>query len=232
VRNVVRPGRAMCVLGMLCVLAAPASAQESATPRVDALGSEPAPKGSWRVGAFVGAAHNSPVNAIIGPGLGTIKGRNHTFVGFQAQTTVAKIKASRLSWGIQVLPALIVTGASDASAFYWRPDPVESRDRRVGYAFGVSPFSLEWAVPVAGRVSAYVNAAGGLVIFTRPFPFDDSQRANFTLEYGGGLMVRMGTRQWLQLGYKFHHLSNAHYAIANPGLDAHVFYLGYWRSVR
>lgn len=224
--------RAVCALCVVCVLATPAWAQESAAPPVDALGSEPAPKGSWRIGAFVGAAHNSPVNAILGPGLGTIKGRHHTFVGFQAQTTVAKIGASRLSWGIQVLPAVIVTGASDPAYYYGHFVPVDARDSRVGYAFGVSPFSLEWAVPVAGRVGAYANAAGGLVIFTRPFPFDDSQRANFTLEYGGGLLARIGSRQWLQLGYKFHHLSNAHYALANPGLDAHVFYLGYWRSIR
>jgi hypothetical protein len=46
------------------------------------------------------------------------------------------------------------------------------------------------------------------------------------------LLVRSGRDAWVQLGYKYHHLSNAYTAALNPGLDANVFYAGYEWSVR
>ena len=72
--------RVCLVLVLMAVgMAQPAMAQETPAPRVDALGSEPSPKGQWRIGAFVGAAHNSPIN----PLLGTTPGRDHYFLGLQ-----------------------------------------------------------------------------------------------------------------------------------------------------
>ena len=58
------------------------------------------------------------------------------------------------------------------------------------------------------------------------------RRTNFTLEAGGGVRVRIGAAQWAQLGYKYHHISNAGTAFANPGLDGNVLYAGYQWSVR
>ena len=49
---------------------------------------------------------------------------------------------------------------------------------------------------------------------------------------GGGVRVRVGASQWAQLGYKYHHISNAGTAFANPGLDGNVLYAGYQWSVR
>ncbi|HEX5829765.1 MAG TPA: acyloxyacyl hydrolase [Gemmatimonadaceae bacterium] len=36
----------------------------------------------------------------------------------------------------------------------------------------------------------------------------------------------------VQIGYKFHHLSNLYTAPANPGVDAHVFHAGFQWSTR
>jgi hypothetical protein len=96
----------------------------------------------------------------------------------------------------------------------------------------VSPLSIELAVPVAGRVAVYGAAAGGMIFFNRPFPVPEAQSSNFTIEYGGGVLVRIGRRQWLQGGYKYHHLSNAYNSLVNPGLDAHMVYLGFWKGIR
>lgn len=205
----------------------PAAAQSTGS-RVDALGSEPRRTAPWRIGAFVGAAHNSPVN----PALGVTPGRDHIFLGLQAQTTVLKLGAARVSYGVQVLPAVVVRGRTVPLGYYGPTDPrgfLPGSDH--AYAFGLTPFALELAVPVVDRVGVFGAAAAGLLVFTRPFPLPDAQRANFTLEYGGGVLVRVGRMQWMQAGYKYHHLSNAFVAISNPGLDAHVFYVGYWRTI-
>ena len=204
----------------------PASAQDTPTPRIDALGSEPQPKGQWRFGAFLGAAHNSPIN----PRLGQTPGRDHYVVGLQAQTTVLKVAGARLSYGVQFVPAMIVRGRSLPLYYHVLPGDSELIDNSA-YAFGFSPFAIELAVPVAGRVAFYGAAAGGLIFFNKPFPVPDARSSNFTIEYGGGVLVRIGRRQWLQGGYKYHHLSNAYRELVNPGLDAHMFYVGFWKGI-
>lgn len=210
------------------MVAPSAASQESPAPRVDALGSEPSPKAQWRIGAFVGAAHNSPIT----PRLGTTPGRDHLFLGLQAQTTVLKIGGSRLSYGVQLLPAVVVRGRT-APIYYG--GSVDDQGLLTGdkyaFAFGFSPFVVEWALPVAGRVGVYGAAAGGMLFFTGPFPVPEAESSNFSIEYGGGVLVRVGRRHWVQAGYKFHHLSNAYRVIANPGLDGHVFYVGFWRVI-
>ncbi|HUR19193.1 MAG TPA: acyloxyacyl hydrolase [Vicinamibacterales bacterium] len=220
---------------VLALTAVPAAAQspsseagslDPTTQRIDALGSEPSPKGQWRLGAFVGAAHNSPIN----PLLGQTPGRDHYVLGLQAQTTVLKVGGARLSYGVQVVPAMIVRGRS-LPVYYVPPDDPEFSTDDTAYAFGVSPFAIELAVPVASRVAFYGAAAGGLIFFNKPFPVPEAKSSNFTIEYGGGVLVRIGRRAWIQAGYKYHHLSNAYRELVNPGLDAHMFYVGFWRGL-
>lgn len=205
----------------------PAAAQDNPNPRIDALGSEPQPKGQWRIGAFLGTAHNSPIN----PRLGTTPGRDHYVIGLQAQTTVLKVGGARLSYGVQIVPAMIVRGRTLPLYYYVSPEELETLIDNTAYAYGFSPFAIELAVPVAGRVAAYGAAAGGLIFFNKPFPVPEAKSSNFTIEYGGGVLVRIGRRQWIQGGYKYHHLSNAYNSLVNPGLDAHMFYVGYWKGL-
>jgi hypothetical protein len=214
---------------LFLVAAQPAAAQETSPQRVDALGSEPKPTSQWRFGAFVGTANNSPLN----PRLGQTPDRDHLFVGLQTQTTVLKIGASRLSWGMQVVPLVVIRGRSAPRGYMGETDDeglIPGPDK--AYAWGFSPFTIEYAVPLGNRLSAYGAAGGGLIFFSRPFPVPEGKRNNFTIEYGGGLMLRVGGRTWLQAGYKYHHLSNAYRELVNPGIDAHVIYLGFWKAIR
>jgi hypothetical protein len=206
----------------------PAEAQDTANPRIDALGSEPQPKGQWRLGAFVGAAHKSPIS----PRLGQTPDRDHLLFGLQAQTTVLKIGASRFSWGVQLLPVVVVKGRSAPRGYNGATDEqglIPGGD--TAYAYGFSPFALEWAVPLGSRLGIFGAAAGGLIFFNKPFPVPEAKSNNFTIEYGGGVSVRVGRRTWLQAGYKYHHLSNAYRELVNPGLDGHVGYLGFWKAL-
>lgn len=209
---------------------AQAPAQTADTQAIGALGQESQQNRQWRVGGFVGAAHNSPVT----PALGVTPGRDHLFIGLQAQTTILNVRALRLSYGAQIVPALIVRGRTAPLGYRYIRGTDEDgtiAGPNHAYAFGFSPFSLEVAAPLGNRVGVYAASTAGLLIFTRPFPVPEAQQANFTLEYGAGVLVRTGRRQWIQLGYKYHHLSNAFYSIVNPGLDANVFYVGYWRAI-
>lgn len=202
-------------------------AANSADSRRDTSGTAP-----WQVGMFVAEAHNSPSGRF----LGTTPGFNHIFVGLEALTPVLRLGPVRISYGVQLLPFVRTAGKIERVVY---SDPGFGPRRRAvidvpvkAYAFGLSPFGLQIAVPVGSALSLYAATAAGGLIFDRPFPIPEARRINFTLEFGGGVIVRVGHQRWVRAGYKFHHLSNAYTAPQNPGLDANVFYVGYDWSVR
>lgn len=234
-----------CIWRSLCLLALQLAAQ-TANAQARAAQAKTTTQGSvqpavwdtsrtapWDVGVFVGMARNSPS----GHFLGTTAGFNHSFVGLQALTPVLRLGSVRISYGVQLLPFVRITGRTEQVVSC---DPGFERcgSRRVvyvpvkAYAAGLSPFGLQIAAPVGSALSVYGATAAGGLIFDRPFPIPQARRVNFTLEFGGGVLVRVGHERWVRAGYKFHHLSNAYTAPENPGLDANVFYVGYDWPVR
>lgn len=186
----------------------------------------------WDVGAFVGVARHSPAGRF----LGITPGFNHLFVGLQALTPVLRLGSVRVSYGVQLLPLVRTTGQTErvvnSDAGFGPPRRRIVAVPVTAYAVGISPFGLQIAVPLGSAVSVYTATAAGGLIFDRPFPIPEARRINFTLEFGGGVLLRAGHERWVRAGYKFHHLSNAYTAPENPGLDANVFYVGYDWSVR
>jgi hypothetical protein len=185
--------------------------------------------GTWQVGPWFGAARQSPVT----PLLGSTPGRNHVFAGIQAVTPVRRLGSLRVAYVVQILPVVAISGRTPPLYYPGQlgPDGLLPGPSRA-YAFGVSPFGIELASPQESRLSVFGAAAAGALFFSRPFPVPEAERVNFTLEFGGGVRMRTRVGQWVQLGYKFHHLSNAYLGQMNPGLDAHVFYAGYQWSAR
>lgn len=165
-------------------------------------------------------ARNSPDDV-----LGLTPGRNHYFLGAEASTRVLAAGPIHVYYSAQVLPMVLITGSTLPVGYY--PPPGGPAPDETAYAFGVVPFGLEITTPVDRRVAIYAAGAGGIVFFTKPFPVPEADSRNFTVEYGGGVRVRTGKAQWVQVGYKFHHLSNAYTNLVNPGLDANVWYAGY-----
>ena len=209
-------------VALLAWLPAVAAAQDRAAQD---SGPRPEPRTApWRVGVFVGGANDSPVSS----SLGVTPGRDHRFIGVDAQTTMLRLGPLRLNYALQILPAVLLSGRA-ASPDYPRTE-VPGPDR--AYAFGLSPFGFELATPAERRVAVYGAAAAGGLVFNRPVPVPEAQRINFTLEYGGGALVRVGRAHWVRAGYKYHHLSNAYTARLNPGVDGHVLYAGYQWAVR
>ncbi|MCC7054441.1 MAG: acyloxyacyl hydrolase [Gemmatimonadaceae bacterium] len=201
----------------VCTAAAEAQAVGGSTARA-----------TWQVGAYLGAARSSPGNGV----LGTMPARDHVMLGLQAGTTVLRMGRVSINYIAQLLPLVVV---SDRQAARFDADLDEAglpRLPRRAYAFGVAPFGLELSTPAGRRVSAFLTSAGGGLIFSRAFPDVTGRRTNFTLEAGGGVRIRTGRDQWTQLGYKYHHLSNAGTAFANPGLDGNLVYAGYQWTAR
>jgi hypothetical protein len=148
-------------------------------------------------------------------------------------TPVLRFGFLRVAYAVQVLPVVAISGRTPPLYYpgLQGPDGLLPGPSRA-YAVGVSPFGVDLATAQEKRLSVFGAAAAGALFFPRPFPVPEADRINFTLEYGAGVRVRTRMGQWVQLGYKFHHLSNAYRAQMNPGLDGHVFYAGYLWSAR
>lgn len=180
-------------------------------------------RSQWRVGPFVGRARQSPVRE----SLGITPGRDHVFVGVQALTSILRVRGVELSYAAQLLPIVRLQGRAAPVGYTGLASDVPLlRSPAVAYAIGLSPFGLELTSPRSARLSVFGATAAGGLLFSRPYPVPEAARLNFTLEYGGGVLVRAGDSRWLRVGYKYHHLSNAYTADENPGVDGNVWYAG------
>lgn len=186
-------------------------------------------RGQWSLGPYVGGSFDSAV----GNRWGITPGRQSLFVGLHARVPLVERPRWSFNWAPELVPLLIVThnpryetqtdAAGGKTFVELTPAPVAG--------FGFAPIGLEAQGALRSRVRAYGAGALGGLIFTRNTPVVDARKFNFTAEFGGGLLWRIHPRLWLRTGYKFHHFSNAKTAPNNPGVDAHVFYLGMERML-
>ncbi|MCI0348548.1 MAG: acyloxyacyl hydrolase [Acidobacteriales bacterium] len=104
----------------------------------------------------------------------------------------------------------------------------EDRTRRESrFGAGLSPLGAQINLRPRSRVQPFAEGNVGFLYFTRPTPYTNSSNFNFTFSLGAGLQTFTSRRRAVSFGYKYHHLSNAFIAPANPGLDSNVFYVGY-----
>ena len=201
--------------------------------RATAAAVEDVPRAApWRLGGYVGYANNSPG----GESWGLISGRDHLFVALRGNATVLRLGPVNLDYAPEVLPVVIV---SDNPKYQTVTHLVggeqfnEEVETGTGpvYGAGLSPMGLELGVRLAQRCALYGTWNLGILWFTRDVPVTDSRARNYTFDFGGGLRWEYHEGRYLQLAYKFHHLSNMGTADENPGLDANLFYVGWQRRV-
>src|SRR5438309_506190 len=91
------------------------------------------------------------------------------------------------------------------------------------YANGVggSPIGAQVNFVHFHRVEPFLTSGGGFLYFNHRM-FGTTQQFNFTAQLGGGVQLFTTSRRTaLDLGYKYHHISNANLGNQNPGLDSH-----------
>jgi len=105
-------------------------------------------------------------------------------------------------------------------------DPRVSSGRRV-YAYGVggSPVGAQVNFVHYRRLEPFLTSGGGFLYFNH-LMFGQT-RFNFTAQLGGGVQLFTANhRAALDLGYKYHHVSNANLGNQNPGMDSHMLFIG------
>ena len=96
------------------------------------------------------------------------------------------------------------------------------------YANGVggSPIGAQVNFVHFHRVEPFLTSGGGFLYFNHRM-FGTTQQFNFTAQLGGGVQLFTSSRRTaIDLGYKYHHISNANLGNQNPGLDSHMLFVG------
>lgn len=232
---IVRLGRALLCSTLVCVPAVlRAQDREPAAPAVQHAA--PSPAVGWRQFVSRGptrwslavahdvatytASHNEHINGAL------------TTVGVQAAIPLFKFGPTRVGWLFELQPLILVT--SDAPP-HRVPQPgidPEANDpvvlaryqRRNGYGAGLGVLGAEFRTPLGARTTLVVNVSSGGAWFSQVVPYGKATRANFTV--APGLMLeRHVASGGVAFGYVLHHLSNASFGGANPGMNSHMFQL-------
>lgn len=212
---------ARLLVALLCCIAAPLAAQDSAPV-------SPAPAPVW--GVWGGIARNSPGNL-----WGAETGRDAEMVAVRLTWPLARSSRAAIDYIVDVIPAARVSMVRDKNGpppcAIAKPGevcvklPVMS-DTRPVIGFGMAPLGLQVRHRMGARVQAYADFGGGVLRFAREMPMDGAARLNFTAQLGTGILVGRPGSLGVALGYKFYHISNAGTATYNPGLDNHMLVAG------
>ncbi len=136
-----------------------------------------------------------------------------------------------LSWLAEALPVMLMkSGAPPNRVPTTETDREEALDParmaryqvRNVYGFGLAPFGAEAEVPMTGALQLLVNTTAGGAWFNKVVPYGRATQANFTVAPGVALQMPFGGSHALAVGYALHHLSNASFGDANPGLNSHL----------
>jgi hypothetical protein len=110
----------------------------------------------------------------------------------------------------------------------WHSSAIRILTSHRSYAYGVggSPIGAQVNFVHFRRVEPFFTSGGGFVYFNHRM-FGTAQQFNFTAQLGGGVQFfTHGRRSALDIGYKYHHISNANLGNQNPGLDSHMLFIG------
>ena len=105
-------------------------------------------------------------------------------------------------------------------------DPRTGGGHRVySYGVGGSPIGAQVNFVHFRHIEPFLTSGGGFLYFNHQM-FRQT-RFNFTAQLGGGVQFLTSNRRTaFDLGYKYHHISNANLGNSNPGLDSHMLFIG------
>ena len=110
-------------------------------------------------------------------------------------------------------------------AFVGDPHTVNGH-RSYAYGVGASPIGAQVNLVHFRRVEPFLTSGGGFLYFNHRM-LGTTQQFNFTAQLGGGVQLFPPSRRTaIDIGYKYHHISNANLANQNPGLDSHMLFVG------
>jgi hypothetical protein len=151
--------------------------------------------------------------------------------GWDMKLFTAGVEYDRHSWGYflkarvdyvaEFLPLVLLDKPVNVDIWgYPEPYPKGKYNREYVPGIGFSPIGFRMLWRDKKAIKPYLEAKGGVLLFTQKAPSSESSYVNFSLQSATGVQVRMNDRWGLRLGlFSDFHFSDAFIVPVNPGLD-------------
>jgi hypothetical protein len=165
--------------------------------------------------------------------IGTTSERQLGLLAIRYARTLWENHSVSLQYTVDILPLELVLQPKITKVIFTTPPPhttfVEGH-REYVYGGGINPLGLKMNFRRSHRLQPFVASTAGFIASVHRVPIDvrGGTLFNFQFDFQAGFQRYNSsrTRAWM-LGYKLLHISNANRADLNPGMDAHVIFLGY-----
>jgi lipid A 3-O-deacylase PagL len=104
---------------------------------------------------------------------------------------------------------------------------VETFQRETAYGAGLTPIGFQLDFANGSKVHPFAHINGGFLYFNKSMPIEDSGQFQFVGEAGGGVRIFTSERRAVNIGVRFHHISNGDRSGSNRGLNNFVIYAGF-----
>ena len=139
--------------------------------------------------------------------------------------TLAANDRLALQYTFDAVPVAVATGTIVSRTI--SPTGVATFQRETAYGAGITPLGLQLDFANGSKIHPFVHVNGGLLYFNKPVPIEDSGQFAFVGEAGGGIRIFTSERRSVNIGVRFHHISNGDRAGSNRGLNQFVIYAGF-----
>lgn len=95
------------------------------------------------------------------------------------------------------------------------------------YGGGLNPVGFQLNFRARKRIQPFGSFNGGFLYFSRKVLSPQASQFNFTVAMGAGVEIYTSATRAIQIGYRYHHLSNANITDRNPGTDSNMIYFGF-----
>jgi hypothetical protein len=113
----------------------------------------------------------------------------------------------RLTWGVEVMPLYLQTAPTSTTGI------------------GFAPLVWRWRFVPRRRAAPFAELAFGGLFTADPVP-EQTESVNFLAHGAFGLRWRPARRVAVVTAYRFQHISNGNQLSTNPGVNAHVAWVG------
>jgi hypothetical protein len=139
--------------------------------------------------------------------------------------TLASNNSVALQYTIDAVPVAVATGVIVARTT--SPTGGDTFRRETAYGAGLTPIGLQLDFANGSKVHPFVHVNGGFLYFNKEVPIEDSGHFAFVGEAGGGVRIFTSERRAVNIGVRFHHISNGDTSGSNRGLNQFVIYAGF-----
>ena len=139
--------------------------------------------------------------------------------------TLAANKSLALQYTLDAVPLAVATGTIVSRTT--SPTGVDIFQRETAYGAGVTPLGLQLDFANGAKIHPFIHVNGGLLVFNKSVPIEDAGHLALVGEAGGGVRIFTSERRAVNIGVRFHHISNGDTSGSNRGLNQFVIYAGF-----